>query len=166
MSITELVRTMVAYNDALHRQMWESILQLNDDLFTVSVEYSHGSIRNQMVHLAAVDGRWTRGLKGLPDARSFNPYADDYPTASSVFALWDPIAREFYDLVYEMDDEQLQRVPNGMDEPIWQVILHVVNHGTDHRAQVLRALHDFGAPTFNQDLIIHLWQAKRANNAV
>jgi uncharacterized damage-inducible protein DinB len=38
----------------------------------------------------------------------------------------------------------------------------MVNHGTDHRAQVLRSLHDFGAPTFNQDLIIHLWQLKKA----
>ena len=162
MGMTELVHTMVAYNDALHRQMWESIHQLNDDLFTASIEYSHGSIRNQMVHLAAVDCRWTRGLNGLPDARCFNPHADDYPTSSSVFALWDPIAREFCDLVNSMDDDQLLLAPTGMNEPAWQIILHVVNHGTDHRAQVLRALHNFGAPTFNQDLIIHLWQAKKA----
>ena len=161
MGIAELARTMVEYNDALHRQMWKSIYQLTDDLFTASIEYSHGSIRNQMVHLAAVDGRWTRGLKCQPDARSFNPHADDYPTSNSVFALWDPIAREFCDLVNGMDEEQLMSVPCGMNEPTWQVILHVVNHGTDHRAQVLRALHDFGAPTFSQDLIIHLWQAKK-----
>jgi len=162
MGIAELARTMVEYNDALHRQIWKSIYQLTDDLFTASIEYSHGSIRNHMVHLAAVDGRWTRGLKGLPDARSFNPHADDYPTSSSVFALWEPIAREFYELVMGMDDDRLQQIPPGMDEPCWQVILHVVNHGTDHRAQVLRVLHDFGAPTFDQDLIIHLWRAKRA----
>jgi hypothetical protein len=37
-------------------------------------------------------------------------------------------------------------------------ILRLVNHGTDHRAQVLRLLHDLGAPTFNQDLIIYLWE--------
>jgi uncharacterized damage-inducible protein DinB len=37
------------------------------------------------------------------------------------------------------------------------VLLHVANHGTDHRAQLLRALHDFGAPTFDQDLILYLW---------
>ena len=151
----------MAYNDALHRQTWKSIHQLGDDLFTASIEYSHGSIRNQMVHLAAVDGRWTRGLKGMPEARSFNPYADDYPTPSSAFALWDPIAREFCDLTNSLDDEHLLLAPEGMNEPAWQIILHVVNHGTDHRAQVLRALHDFGAPTFNQDLIIHLWQAKK-----
>jgi uncharacterized damage-inducible protein DinB len=41
--------------------------------------------------------------------------------------------------------------------PTWQVLSHLVNHGTDHRAQVLRALHELGAPTFSQDLIHHLW---------
>jgi len=162
MGMIELVHTMVAYNDALHRKMWESIQQLSDELFTASIEYSHGSIRNQLVHLAAVDGRWTRGLKGLPDARSFNPHADDYPNASSVFTLWEPIAREFYEFAMGMDDDRLLQIPQGMNEPCWQVILHVVNHGTDHRAQVLRALHDFGASTFDQDLIIHLWRTKRA----
>lgn len=161
MGMTELIRTMVAYNDALHRQMWDSIQQLSDDLFTAPIEYSHGSIRNQLVHLAAVDGRWTLGLKGLPDARSFNPHADDYPTASSFFNLWEPIAREFYELAMGMDDDQLLQIPQGMNKPAWQIILHVVNHGTDHRAQVLRALHDFGAPTFDQDLILHLWRTKR-----
>jgi uncharacterized damage-inducible protein DinB len=28
---------------------------------------------------------------------------------------------------------------------------------TDHRAQMLRTLHDFGAPTFEQDMIFYLW---------
>ncbi|MBC8098303.1 MAG: DinB family protein, partial [Armatimonadetes bacterium] len=37
-----------------------------------------------------------------------------------------------------------------------QIIGHMVNHGTDHRAQLLRLLYDFGAPTFDQDYIIYL----------
>jgi uncharacterized damage-inducible protein DinB len=33
----------------------------------------------------------------------------------------------------------------------------MVNHGTDHRAQILRLLYDLGAPTFEQDMIIYWW---------
>jgi uncharacterized damage-inducible protein DinB len=44
-----------------------------------------------------------------------------------------------------------------MGGPAWQVLAHVVNHGTDHRAQILRLLDRYGAPTFDQDLILHLW---------
>ena len=39
----------------------------------------------------------------------------------------------------------------------WQVLLHVVNHGTDHRAQMLRILHDMGAQTVSQDYIFFVY---------
>jgi uncharacterized damage-inducible protein DinB len=39
----------------------------------------------------------------------------------------------------------------------WQILAHVVNHGTDHRAQVLDLLHRLGAPNVEQDLIYYLW---------
>ena len=81
-----------------------------------------------------------------------------YPiSSSSVFALWDPIAREFCDLVNSMDDDQLLLAPTGMNEPAWQIILHVVNHGTDHRAQLLRNLNDLGVKTESQDYIFYVY---------
>jgi hypothetical protein len=44
-----------------------------------------------------------------------------------------------------------------MTGSVWGVLVHLVNHGTDHCAQILRTLYDFGAPTFDHDLIFHLW---------
>jgi uncharacterized damage-inducible protein DinB len=40
---------------------------------------------------------------------------------------------------------------------VWQVLLHVVNHGTDHRAQMLKILHDFGVKTESQDYIFFVY---------
>jgi uncharacterized damage-inducible protein DinB len=40
---------------------------------------------------------------------------------------------------------------------VWQVLLHVVNHGTDHRAQILRQLHDLGLKTTSQDYIFYVY---------
>lgn len=154
----DLLRTLLEYNDALHRRLWDSILQLNDAQFVAEIPYSHGSIRNQMVHLAGVDGRWLRGLKELPDPRSFRPDPASYPTRQSAFELWDEVAQEARAYAVALDETSLLRTPQGMAGPAWQVLLHMVNHGTDHRAQVLRALHDFGAPTFDQDLILYLWR--------
>lgn len=158
MAIVQLVRRLVEYNDVLHRRLWDSIRQLSDGQFVAEIDYSHGSIRNQMVHLAAVDGRWLRGLKGLPDARTFHPDPSAYQTPQSTYELWDPIAREYTEYATSLDERGLMRTPVGMPGPAWQVLVHVVNHGTDHRAQILRALHDFGAPTFDQDLILYLWR--------
>ena len=40
----------------------------------------------------------------------------------------------------------------------WQVLLHVVNHGTDHRAQLLRQLNDLGVKTVSQDYIFYVYK--------
>jgi len=37
-----------------------------------------------------------------------------------------------------------------------ETLLHVVNHGTDHRAQILAMLHGMGAPTVAQDLLFYM----------
>lgn len=157
MSMVKICRTMIGYNEALNRRLWESIFTLTDEQFTSPLEFSHRSVRHQMVHLAGVDGRWLRGLRGEPDARSFNPLSEEYPTRQDAHDLCESVARQVHKHVYRLKRKDLLKHPPGMREPAWQVILHLVNHGTDHRAQVLRLLHDLGAPTFDQDLIIYLW---------
>lgn len=36
------------------------------------------------------------------------------------------------------------------------VLPHMLNHGTDHRSKILRALKEVGAPPFDQDFILWL----------
>jgi uncharacterized damage-inducible protein DinB len=152
-----LFRALIDYDQALWRRTWESIFSLPQELFTREVPYSHGSLRNQMVHVAATQARWLRGLRGDADARSFRPKPEDYPTRESARALWEGTSGELTAHVASMTDEDLEATARGMRGPAWHVLAHLVNHGTDHRAQVLRVLHDFGAPTFDQDLVMHLW---------
>ena len=44
------------------------------------------------------------------------------------------------------------------DIVLWQALLHVANHGTDHRAQILRLLHDLGVETVSQDYIFYIYE--------
>ncbi len=37
-----------------------------------------------------------------------------------------------------------------------QLLVHVVNHATEHQGQILRMAHDLGAPTFEQDYYYYL----------
>ena len=157
MDTLELIRTQFDYNYALYRRLWDSINTLSDEQFVEDVDYSHGSIHNQMIHVTMVDKRWLMGLQEDPDGRAFSLSPSDYPTRGSVRALWDGVSKEVIDYVAGLDEAGLTRTAQGMSGPVWQVLIHMVNHGTDHRAQILRALHDFGAPTFDQDLILHLW---------
>jgi len=152
----EMLRTMVEYHHALYDQVWDSIMQLTDEQFVAPLAYSRGSIRDQMVYMANTDARWLRGLQEDPTARSLHFDPDAYATRERALALWEEVAAELAEHVAALDEEAVAHVLVGIDAPAWQVVLHVVNHGTDHRAQILRALYDLGAPTFDQDLILYL----------
>ncbi len=167
----DAIRSLYAYNDAQHARIWASIDTLSDAQFVQHVPYSIGSLRNHIVHLASVDQRWLARVTGapVPDRLVY----DDYPTRDAARAVWDATredVRAALDRLTEADlardlTYQIRRVdpPQTVDTTtaVWQILLQVINHGIDHRAQMLRILHDFGAPTFEQDYIIHLWDTAR-----
>jgi uncharacterized damage-inducible protein DinB len=151
------IRAMINYNYALFDKLWESIMELSDERFLAPLSYSHGSIRNQIIHVATTDIRWVRGLKEQPDSRGFSLNPVNYPTRSEARNRWASSVKEVMEFVSELDEDRLVYTPQGMYGPVWQILAHIVNHGTDHRAQILHTLHEFGAPTFDQDLILYFW---------
>lgn len=151
------------YNYALHRRLWDCIEQISNEQFVEEVSYSIGSIRNHMVHLASVDARWLSRLTGsqLPDGLEYT----DFPTKVTARAIWEQSAHAMLNYVEALQDSQLDDIVS-YDIPArgglkhnsrWQILLHVVNHGTDHRAQILSLLHHFRGPTLEQDFMIYLW---------
>lgn len=154
----EIVRMMLEYNYNYQWKLWDSIMSLTDEQFVTELDYSHGSIRNHMVHLATVDGGWLRGLKEDPNARKYVFKTEDYKTREAVRKICEQSANEVLDYAASLTEDDLKITPKNMPLTIWQTLLHLVNHGTDHRAQVLRALHQFDAPTFDQDLVFHVMQ--------
>ena len=150
-----ILQTYLEYHLALTRRVWQSIEQISDEQYLLEEAYSRGSIRNLMIHLASTDRRWLAGLKNLPDIGHLNP--EDYPSREAGRALFEQVAKELSDYAAELTESELEQLATGMNEPRWQILLHLVNHGTDHRATVLQQLHEFGAPTFPQDFVIWLW---------
>jgi uncharacterized damage-inducible protein DinB len=77
-------------------------------------------------------------------------------------ARWDNIEGMMRAYLAGLTDEMLEARPITDPEEdkeliVWQVLLHVANHGTDHRAQLLRLLHDLGVKTEGQDYIFYVY---------
>jgi uncharacterized damage-inducible protein DinB len=79
----------------------------------------------------------------------------------AILAHWDSVEQGMRIYLANLRDDMLfeKPFPEGEDKDLslWQVLLHVVNHGTDHRAQLLRALSDLGIKTAPQDYIFYLY---------
>ena len=148
------------YHFAENRKIWDSyIAPLSYGQFTQDVSYSHGSVRDQTVHLMNVDEAWFSGLRGIEDLESYHPAAFD--DREIIRAHWDGVEQNMRDFLEKLQDEMLFQKPfaDGEDKDLilWQVLLHVANHGTDHRAQLLRLLNDLGVKTTSQDYIFYVY---------
>lgn len=148
------------YHFALNRFVWDTyVMPLTEEQFTQQVSYSHGSVRNQIVHLMSTDDAWFRDLRGLDDA--VLPDLDNVDDRRVLRGYWNDLEESMRDYLKELRDDMLEQkpFPQGEDENLilWQVLLHVVNHGTDHRAQLLRLLNDLGVKTVSQDYIFYVY---------
>ena len=159
MSALENIRLYVDYHIALSRQIWESIEKLTEAQFLQNDSYSRGSIRNLMVHIVSVDQRWLTALKGLPDDVG-HLAGEDYPTRSSARAHFESIAKDLTDYMATLNEAELFENPASIPSPRMVMLMHMVNHGTDHRATVLQQLTEFGIPGFDQDFILWVWKPK------
>ena len=138
------------YHFTFSRLIWDkSITTLSDGQFLQDLPYSIGSIRNQTVHMMSVDQRWFSGLRGVDVTDHLDPIS--FTDRESVRSRWDSIEAVIREYLNGLIDDDLQKPFNQFQ--IWQVLLHVINHGTDHRAQVLAMLNSLGAPSFPQDYI-------------
>jgi uncharacterized damage-inducible protein DinB len=148
------------YHFSENRKIWDQYaMPLSQEQFTREVGYSHGSVRNQVVHLMSAENTWFTPLRGLEVPEMFNPA--DFNDRELLRARWDGIEQAMRDYLGKLRDDMLFEKPfaEGEDKDLilWQVLLHVVNHGTDHRAQLLRLLNDLGVKTTSQDYIFYVY---------
>ena len=148
------------YHFSENRKIWDDyVTSLPQEQFTLNVNYSHGSVRNQIVHLISVDNTWFNALQGVEIPESLNPA--DFNDRKIIRAHWDNVEQNMRAYLAKLQDNRLFEKPfaDGEDKDLflWQVLLHVGNHGTDHRAQLLRLLNDLGVKTEPQDYIFYVY---------
>ena len=154
-------RQLFDYHFSENQKIWdEHITKLSAQQFCAQVDYSIGSIQDQLVHLLSVDDMWFSELQGSEPLDPFSPAEPD--SRREIRVYWEKIEQRMRDYLRGLRDDMLLEKPITLPEEdqnlaVWQVLLHVINHGTDHRAQILRLLHDQGCRTSSQDLVFYLY---------
>ena len=159
------IKTLFEYHYAAFDKIRESVRALTAEQFLAESAYSVGSLRNQLAHCLMVDIRWLARLNRQTPPES--EYAD-YPDQATLWREWDAAREKVMAYVNGLTEADLDDMVDlhfparggSKRNRRWQILLHMVNHGTDHRAQILALLHSYGAATFEQDLMLHLWAAE------
>lgn len=147
------------YHFSENRKIWNAfVMSLSQEQFTQPLQYSIGSVRDQIVHLVNVDNAWFSDLQHRQSPEW--PVPADLADRTLIRSHWDEVEQMMRDYLANLRDDMLFEKPlQGEDENLvmWQVLIHVVNHGTDHRAQLLRMLNDLGVKTGPQDYVFYVY---------
>lgn len=149
--------------------IWPCIDQLNEAQFVKDLGYSLWSIRNQVVHLISSHRRWLYRLQFIepPQHLEFT----DFPTKTSVRAEWDRAKTEMLGYISSLTQDNLfedvaYNLRGGSISATncrWEILLHLFNHSTDHRSQILTLLNTkFRIDTPEQDFIFYLWENQKS----
>lgn len=158
---TASVLTLYDYNYWAHRRVWGCVEQLSEVQFTQESDYSWGSVHSQVVHTMSAEWIWFSRLKG--DSPTGALRNEEYPTRAAIRQKWDAVEQEVRAYLNSLSDADLEgdftyQTTSGESytHNRLNILLHVVNHGTDHRAQTLAIIDQVGGPTVEQDLLFYL----------
>ena len=136
--------------------------RLTAEELTRDMQVSHTSLLGTLQHIFYADRIWLSRLEG----RTLGSFMDPAP-GPDVAALkehWPVVIRGLRDFV-EYAPEALLEEPlrfrrlNGDEQSVthWKVLLHIVNHATLHRGQVMAMLRQLGhVPPGTDYLFFHL----------
>lgn len=163
----ETIRMLLDYHIWADRQVWKCVESISDVQFTQEHGHSIGSVHNQVFHLMFTDWYtvvWLEGRVPQQDDPAFIKQ-DAYPHRTAIREKWDQIENELNAFAESLTDEKLAvllTVPIGEDvsfDTNWgEALLTTVNHGTNHRAQILALINEFGGETVEQGLFFYLMQ--------
>ena len=146
------------FNQWATGQVLEETVPLPSEQLMQDLGGSFSCIYNTLVHLYRADCIWYDRLNGVPTATldayeapgcTYDLQAAWNELLSKMVTWSEPLSEE--DWNREMTYKTLAGVP--MVTPLWQMILHIVNHGTHHRGQITHMLRQLGQKPVNLDLI-------------
>jgi uncharacterized damage-inducible protein DinB len=160
------LRVFYAYGGWATRRLLDTCAGLPPEQWLAPGNAGRGSVRDTLVHIVGAQTGWLAFWQGklepgLPQLPLLNP--SDYPDVESVRAAWSEAERATGQFLDGLSPEDLERVhvrtyPGGRTYPfkLWQMLLHVANHGTYHRSEVAAMLTNYGRSPGDLDMSLYL----------
>src|SRR5664279_2983688 len=142
----DTIRLLFRYNYWAWARVWQCVAELTNEQFTRQLPFAWNSVHEQVVHVMGGEWVWIYRMQGGTPENLF--YVKDYPTLPDIRKRWDEIEANAFAFLTGLTDEQLNgdfayRTTKGEQytNNRHNILLHVVNHSTDHRAQILAMMH-------------------------
>jgi uncharacterized damage-inducible protein DinB len=154
------IATLFEYNYWANARILNATAKLTAEQFVRRAEQSHGSLRGTLVHTFGAEVVWRlRCQEGISPVAL--PAEGEFPTLEALWTRWKAEELAMHSFLAALGDADLDRViqyRNTKGVPfeniMWQLLAHLVNHGTQSRAEAGLALAAFGQSPGDLDMIL------------
>jgi uncharacterized damage-inducible protein DinB len=156
---TEILKQHLDYTEWASRRLLEAAAPLSHEELTRDFRTSDRSVIDTLAHVFAGDRMWLSRVRGAPRAVFIE---DSDRSLEALGERWPEVHSGWRGLMAGETDESVRRLVgyrdlkgNAWETPLWQIVLHMVNHGTHHRGQVSGFLRAMGHTPPPLDLIAY-----------
>jgi uncharacterized damage-inducible protein DinB len=122
---------------------------VDDALWSTPNAIGERGLGGILVHHLGATQRWRHGLSG--SSESPRPEREALPTPAGLIAAWRLEQSAWDRWIPSLDDTALLSVEEEI--PMWQLLAHVVNHGTQHRSEAAVLLTSAGRSPGDLDMV-------------
>ncbi|MEX2029526.1 MAG: DinB family protein [Anaerolineales bacterium] len=158
---TEDVLTLFEYNHWANRRILDTAAEITPEQFLAPASYSRGGLRPTLAHI--LDGERSWRLLLQEGTMPFDMKEELFPALVDLTARWNVEQAEMRGYLASLKDADLPAVvryttSTGVkrERVRWHCLVHVVNHGTQHRSEAAALLTNFGHSPGDLDFTIYL----------
>jgi len=155
------IQLLFDYNYWANDLMLTKAAELTPEQLTQPTAFPWGSLHGTLVHTLGGEYLWRhlcRHQRIMPRLTE----TETFPTLESVAVYWKTEETEMRAYLNSLSDSDMDtiiryEIEEGLRERVlWHCLVHVVNHGTQHRSECAAMLTDFGHSPGDIDLTLFL----------
>ena len=162
----DIARTHVAYTEWATARLLAAARELSPDELARDFGTADRSVLGTLVHVFGADRVWLARIQGgaqeWPRQYTLGELASEW---AALYARWREWASTLTEATIAEKVSYRDMKGNPWTSPVWQIVLHAVNHATHHRGQVAGFLRTMGRTPPPLDLIAYYRQLEPKTRA-
>lgn len=161
------IQMMYDYNYWANDKLLKAGAKLTPEQFLAPADFPFGGLRGTLVHIMDAESGWRELFETNTFGADLNP--EDFPTLASIEERWrneQESMRSYLDCLKDEDMVSHVKYTTGegvkRERILWHCLLHIVNHGTQHRSEAAALLTTYGSSPGDLDFTVFLNETGRS----
>ena len=155
------IQMLFNFNHWANARILNAASKLTTEQFLAGAVFPHRELRSTLTHALLAEWIWRTRWQGETPAARFKP--EDFPNLDALRTRLLEEEKKLDTFINSLNDESVNatfqyKTKDGeiKENVLWQTMIHVVNHGTQHRSEAAAILTELGHSPGDLDLMLFL----------